>query len=132
MKNGDRSYDPWWDNRRYTKTVSIETRADVSTAWIVTAVTVSNYRQYPSPGVKTLVNGAWQLKDNQVSYDRMRGNKYYGSLTPFLPVARYRSDAIYDDSSFFQSIEVYRGEILGGGLWPDSDCGLHTAASVPI
>lgn len=74
MNNNDRSYDPWWDNKLFTKTTKISTRAGVGTVSVYTAATVSNYCKFPSPGRSVRVNGAWQLSAGEPSFDRRRGN----------------------------------------------------------
>lgn len=76
---GERSYDPWWDQRLFDKTTRIERNRKGATVKVVTAKAVSNYCMFPSPGKSywDAAANAWQPHPNGARYDRKRSNKYY-------------------------------------------------------
>lgn len=77
MNPRETSYDPWWDNRLFTKTTMIQTKKDGSTTLLVSAALPSAYCSYPSPGKKQYVNGAWVPMPGASTLPRKRGNRYY-------------------------------------------------------
>lgn len=105
MAAGERSYDPWWDNKLIRKTVSYFLNAAKTATSSVVVNTVSLYCRYPSPGrrVHNPGTGQWEGVNAANAQVRKQGNNYYKcdnypgytgpSGTP--PVARRRGvDAV--------------------------------------
>lgn len=79
MGPGERSYDPWWDNKLIHKTVSYFTNAAGKATSSVTSDTVSQYCKYPSPGRKRYNQGTgqWEQISAANAQNRRQGNRYY-------------------------------------------------------
>lgn len=76
---GERSYDPWWDDKLFDKTVKIETDKNGVTLATQVVKTNSRYCQSPSPGKQSwnAANKKWEEYSPATSFDRRRGNRYY-------------------------------------------------------
>ncbi|CAJ2505830.1 Uu.00g132240.m01.CDS01 [Anthostomella pinea] len=56
---GERSYDPWWDNKLFAKTINYVTDNSGRVVSSSVVQTISAYCQYPSPGKLFMQGGGW-------------------------------------------------------------------------
>ncbi|KAH8421671.1 Glycoside hydrolase [Colletotrichum scovillei] len=79
MNAGERSYDPWWDNKLFDKTTRINVDKKGVTVKTITNQLPSFYCKYPAPGKSYWDDqaNAWQPHPNVVRRNRVRGNKWY-------------------------------------------------------
>lgn len=79
MAPGERSYDPWWDDKLVHKTVSYFTNKAGTATRSVTADIPRQYCRYPSPGRKVYnqAAGRWEVVNAANAEDREVGNRWY-------------------------------------------------------
>lgn len=69
---GQRSYDLWWDDKLYEKTIGYETDINGQVTSTQTTMTNSAYCQYPSPGKKIWSGHEWAQHGLSGSFNRLR------------------------------------------------------------
>lgn len=74
---GERSYDPWWDDKLFKKTIGYDKDANGQLTASTTTMTNSAYCQYPSPGKKIHVAGEWIRHGLSGEFDRKDSPEFY-------------------------------------------------------
>lgn len=130
--NGERSYDPWWDNRLFEKIVGYKKDGNGQVTSTITTMTNSAYCMYPSPGKKIYVNGEWIRHGLSGAFDRKDAKKWYScdnypgySGPSNRPTRRRRGRAIADELTLEEFAKVNQTEIVA--LTDDSNVKRQTA-----